>query len=954
MPFEARALVPSGDHPQAAHPAFDDAAEPELTLFDAADDSLPTEGLAAALVRKSRRPIWLRLGPQDRDPGTFLVSLATSAARFGAANVTLELMRTKPGPVYGWPSLFARLGAEMGGRLSKGGALVLENVQHAWDRTATFTLLSTELLPALGRAVPCVLVACGSPPHEPPDAWAWRSRDDFNLPLTTARQALDEIGWPSSRHAPEQVTALAARPAVLAAIRAARSSAGPRALASVLERAHGEEDLLTQLAGVLLAATSEDGRRALALALWVEYTHPAMTSAVTGESRLPRGLWIQSLEDGWSRVRNNWRGPLCAALGQRFMPSRETLHKAADWLLQAGQGDEAISLYFTLGDHDCAARAISGCAEDLIDLGRWQALEGWLDRLPPGVSAVYPNFDYVRAEMTAARGDSVTAGHLYDAAAARYADRNDTGGASRSMLAASAAAANAGDLVTARARARAACSFVETAGEVSNANAAMVRMWATWQEGRVALVTGDTDQALTSFDRAAAVTSGGAAAEPIRKTGQFATRVAQLRREQEMHREAEAALRRAEHQVLGELLACVRAPGDRDGGVPGEDGWSDAPAVLKMPGLADSGGAEAVGRWSWTRLRGLRHGRHARGAHVNGSHGAVLPPNAGESPGFPPVQFAAMAVPPTTSRAWPARSAGPMALAHAVPEQAVPEGASPRHAAPRRTAPGRTAPGRLSHAVHAQAEVSVHLLGPMSVVIDDVPVDDWSSTRIRSLFGYLLTHRQPWPAREVLMEVFWPESSPKASRNSLNVAIHGLRRVLRNAKDVPVIVYSGGSYRLHPDVHLWLDVEEFDKLVERGRLHEDAGETDQATAAYEFATGLYRGEFLADDPYDDWGALIRERLRLAYLDTLGRLSNLHFNAGQYAASANLCQRIIEQDPCREDAYRRLMRCYSRQGQPHLALIQYRACVRTLESELGVEPDLATVELHNQIRRHERV
>ena len=242
----------------------------------------------------------------------------------------------------------------------------------------------------------------------------------------------------------------------------------------------------------------------------------------------------------------------------------------------------------------------------------------------------------------------------------------------------------------------------------------------------------------------------------------------------------------------------------------------------------------------------------------------------------------------------------------------------------------------------------------MSVVIDDVPVEEWSSARIRSLFGYLLTHRQPWPTREVLMEVFWPESSPKASRNSLNVAIHGLRRVLREAKDVPVIVYSGGTYRLHPDVHLWLDVEEFDKLVERGRLHEDVGETDQATAAYEFATGLYRGEFLADDPYDDWAALIRERLRLAYLDTLGRLSNLHFNARRYAASANLCQRIIEQDPCREDAYRRLMRCYSRQGQPHLALIQYRACVRTLESELGVEPDLATVKLHNQIRRHEPV
>jgi len=909
MPYEVRALVPLGDSPQAAYPAFVDAAEPESTFFDVAEDSLPTEGLTAALVRRSRRPVWLRLGPQDRDPGTFLVSLANAAARRGAASVTLELMRAKPGPVYGWPSLFASLGAEMSGRLSEGGALVLENVQHAWDRTATFTLLSTELLPALAHAVPCVLVACGSPPGGVPGAWLRRSCGDLNLPLTAARRALDEIGLPFPRHTPERVAVLAARPAVLTAIRAARRSAGPRTLAGVLERAHGEEDLLTQLAGMLLAGTSEEGRRALGLALQIGYAHPAMTSAVTGEGRLPRGPWFQPLEDGWSRVRNTWRDPLRSALGQRPMPGRETLRKAADWLLQAGEGGEAISVYFMTGDHDCAARAISSRAEALIDLGQWQALEDWLDRLPPSVSAVYPNFDYARAEMTAARGDPVAAGRLYDTAAARYADRDDTDGASRSMLAASAAAANAGDLVTARARAHAASSLVETAGKASGASAALVRMWATWQEGRVALVTGDTDHALASFGQAAAAASGGAAAEPVRKAGQFALRVAELRQEQESHREAEAALSRAEHQVLGELLACIRAPGGGDGGVPGGDCWSEAPAVLKMPGLAESGRAGAAGQWPWARLRGLLHGRHADGTHVNGSNGAALPPNAGESP----------------------------------------DGASPRHAAPR-----RTARGRVVHAVHAQAEVSVHLLGPMSVVIDDVPVDEWSSARIRSLFGYLLTHRKPWPTREALMEVFWPESPPNASRNSLNVAIHGLRRVLKEAKDVPVIVYSGGTYRLHPDVDLWVDVEEFDRLVERGRLHEEAAETDQATAAYEMSSGLYRGDFLADDPYDDWPAVIRERLRLAYLDTLGRLGNLHFDAGRYAASADLCQRIIEQDPCREDAYRRLMRCYCRQGQPHLALIQYRACVRTLESELGIEPDMATVTLHNQIRSHEPV
>jgi DNA-binding SARP family transcriptional activator len=252
------------------------------------------------------------------------------------------------------------------------------------------------------------------------------------------------------------------------------------------------------------------------------------------------------------------------------------------------------------------------------------------------------------------------------------------------------------------------------------------------------------------------------------------------------------------------------------------------------------------------------------------------------------------------------------------------------------------------------AQLAVHLLGPLCVAVNGVPVGDWPSARCRSLFGYLLTHREPWPPRELLTEVFWPEAPPKASRNRLNVAIHGLRRTLRAVTAVPVILHSSGAYGIHPDLRLWLDVEEFQSRVEYGRRCEEAGDAARATREYESADGLYRGDFLADDRYEEWATFTRDRLRLAHLDALSRLSHLHFSTGRYAACAALCQRIVECDPCREDTHRRLMRCYSRQGQPHLALLQYRACVRALAAELGVDADPATASLNDQIRRHEHV
>ncbi|GIH77528.1 AfsR/SARP family transcriptional regulator [Planobispora longispora] len=265
-------------------------------------------------------------------------------------------------------------------------------------------------------------------------------------------------------------------------------------------------------------------------------------------------------------------------------------------------------------------------------------------------------------------------------------------------------------------------------------------------------------------------------------------------------------------------------------------------------------------------------------------------------------------------------------------------------------------PGRAAGLIGARPDLvlAVHLLGPLTVTVADRPVESWPNGRCRSLLAYLLTHRRPWPQREKLMEVFWPGSPPEAARNSLQVAVHNLRRALRSVSETPLIVLAGGSYRLRDDVSIWLDTEELIRLVSQARQLETRGEPYAATVLYEDVAALYRGDFLADFPYDDWPALAREHLRLAYLDALDRLSALYFASARYAACVAVCQQIIELDPCREDAHRRLMRCHCRQGRPHLALLQFRVCARLLETEFDIAPSRVTVELRDRIHRREPV
>jgi DNA-binding SARP family transcriptional activator len=249
--------------------------------------------------------------------------------------------------------------------------------------------------------------------------------------------------------------------------------------------------------------------------------------------------------------------------------------------------------------------------------------------------------------------------------------------------------------------------------------------------------------------------------------------------------------------------------------------------------------------------------------------------------------------------------------------------------------------------------MTAHLLGELRVAFQDRPVEIWSSGRGRAVFEYLLVNRHAKVRRDRLMSMFWPEVSPDAARNSLNVAIHGLRQSLRVAVgDTAVVIHQDHAYFIEPTLNIWVDIEVFEEQLKSAHQHLTSAELVKAEAAFEAATWLYQGEFLADQPYEEWATLTREHLRLCHLDALDRLGALRLASGNYPGCVAVCLKLLTCDSCREDAHCRLMRCYSRQGQAQLALRQYHTCAAALRTELDVAPAPATTELFNRLRRRE--
>jgi DNA-binding SARP family transcriptional activator len=646
MPFIAKSAAPLAPGPSVRHRTFDRAALGGLSAFVAPPGFLLSEGLHEALQRQGRPVLWVRLGHEDRDPGTLLGTLVAAARRHrpGAGR---DLATDGCG---GWAGRFERLAATLAASVPAPASLVLEHAHHLGgagdprEGDGAAGLLGPLLGPLLDQDRACILTSDRPlPAGALPARAAVVTSDDLRLGPAAAGQLLGrEAPWLPATVARRVATLCRGALGQLLAVCGAAAALGPGPVERAVDQAGRVEDLLARLAADWLGTATPDGRRALALATEVGYSHPAMSAAVLGAATAPpAGPWLQPLADGWSTVRTGWGDPLRAALAADPPLGRETVHRAADYLLDRDAAERAVPLYLELGDRACATGAGSA---------------------------------------TAAAG-------------------------------------------------------------------------------------------------------------------------------------------------------------------PGSAGTAT---------LAPARPAERAG---------------------DGPDGPLL---------------------------------------------------------------------------------TVHLLGRLEVRLDDVPVEDWPSGRGRALFKYLVTHRDPWPRREVLMDTFWPDAAPAAARNSLNVAVHGLRRAFRAATDGPVVVLEGGAYRLEETVRLWLDVDEFELQAAAGRRLEAAGELAGAAAAYEGALALYQGDFLADDPYEEWPVLAREQLLLTFQDVLDRLSGLYFGQHQYGACVALCRQLVASDPCREEAHRRLMRCYSRQGQPHLALRQYLACADALRRELGVDPEPATAALAGQLRAHQPI
>ncbi|TCB96845.1 hypothetical protein E0H26_14665 [Micromonospora zingiberis] len=241
---------------------------------------------------------------------------------------------------------------------------------------------------------------------------------------------------------------------------------------------------------------------------------------------------------------------------------------------------------------------------------------------------------------------------------------------------------------------------------------------------------------------------------------------------------------------------------------------------------------------------------------------------------------------------------------------------------------------------HDVARIRIRTLGRFELVVNGAPVPAtaWQSRKARDLLRILAARRGRAVSREQLGELLWPGQDPARVGHRLSVALSTLRAVLdpeRRAATDHFVVAAHASLALDTD-HAELDVEEFLTESAHGLRLAGQGEFDDARATLLLAERRYQGDFLEDEPYDDWSRATRDEARRRYLQVIRRLAALARHAHEVDESVRHLGRALEMEPCDEGVHGEFIRTLLSAGRHGEAGEAYRRYTEAM-STIGVPP-----------------
>ncbi len=251
--------------------------------------------------------------------------------------------------------------------------------------------------------------------------------------------------------------------------------------------------------------------------------------------------------------------------------------------------------------------------------------------------------------------------------------------------------------------------------------------------------------------------------------------------------------------------------------------------------------------------------------------------------------------------------------------------------------PARTRRGIRS--VATPPAIRLYVLGETRVETEHGTVERaWLAHRPGQLLRYLVCNRGRAVTGDEIIEALWPGAM--SGPENVRYLVHLLRRRLepdrpRGAQSAAVEC-SGGAYSLGRDV--WIDAQEFEDRVLAGLSAAGSGDDEPALARLQSALELYRGDFLADEPYADWAMAERERLHGTVEAALTAAISICERRHEHLGALDYARVLAYLDPFDSDVQLQVIRLCLACGRRSEATRRYGAFRSRLLREFGQEPE----------------
>jgi DNA-binding SARP family transcriptional activator len=228
---------------------------------------------------------------------------------------------------------------------------------------------------------------------------------------------------------------------------------------------------------------------------------------------------------------------------------------------------------------------------------------------------------------------------------------------------------------------------------------------------------------------------------------------------------------------------------------------------------------------------------------------------------------------------------------------------------------------------------------------------EWGRPAPARLVRYLLARPGRSATADDLFAVFWPRAEAAVARRNLHVTVSRARAVVALPGMTNAVLESAENvYRLSLNPWDVVDADDF-TIAARAALTASTGDR---LPRLQHAAGLWTGEPLSEDRYEDWASQWRDTLIDLYRTVLRVLKAEHERLENTTGVLDTSRRLVSLDPLDERAQQDLIVALAREGLRSQGLRQFLEFRRALVSQLGIEPSEESSRLHARLLAGEAI